>query len=66
MGAALRFTLLAGLAVVLMAVPLVAFRAGYAHHKRLREVAPGILYRSGQLTAAGFCDAIARTAPEPS
>src|SRR5262249_2296748 len=37
--------------------PLVYFRAVYAHGKRLREVTPGVLYRSGQMTAEGFADA---------
>jgi tyrosine-protein phosphatase SIW14 len=48
------------LAALLVAVPFVHFRAGYAHHKRLRTVAPDVLYRSGQLTAEGFRDAVAR------
>jgi tyrosine-protein phosphatase SIW14 len=60
MRAAVRFTLILGLLAVIIAVPWVDFRAGYAHHKRFREVAPGVLYRSGQLTAAGFRDAVAR------
>ena len=38
----------------------VYFRAVYAHHKRLRVVVPGRFYRSGQMTAAGFGDAIKR------
>lgn len=56
----MRFVLIAGLLAVVVAVPWVDFRAGYAHHKRLREVAPGVLYRSGQLTAEGFRDAVRR------
>jgi protein tyrosine phosphatase (PTP) superfamily phosphohydrolase (DUF442 family) len=56
MTAVVRFCLLAGLAALLAAVPLLDFRARYAHHKRLREVAPGVLYRSGQLTAEGYRD----------
>jgi protein tyrosine phosphatase (PTP) superfamily phosphohydrolase (DUF442 family) len=36
----------------------VYFRAAYIHHKRLRIVEPGRFYRSGQLTAAGFTDAV--------
>jgi hypothetical protein len=60
MTAVVRFCLVAGLATLLVAVPFLDFRAEYAHHKRLREVAPGVLYRSGQLTAAGFRDAVAR------
>jgi protein tyrosine/serine phosphatase len=60
MGAALRVILIAGVAAVLVGVPFLESRAEYAHHKRLREVDPGILYRSGQLTAEGFRDAVAR------
>jgi tyrosine-protein phosphatase SIW14 len=48
------------LAALLVAVPLVHFRSEYAHHKRLRTVAPDVLYRSGQMTAEGFLDAVAR------
>jgi protein tyrosine/serine phosphatase len=40
--------------------PYFYFRADYAHHKRLREVVPGRFYRSGQLTAGGFADAVER------
>lgn len=58
---AVRCVLIAGLLLILVAMPLVKFRAEYAHGKRLHEVAPGILYRSGQLTADGFRDALART-----
>jgi protein tyrosine/serine phosphatase len=46
------------LAVVVVAVavgpPVAFFRYQYAHAKRLREVTPGVLYRSGQMTAAGL------------
>ncbi len=61
MRAAVRCCLIAGVAAVVVAVPFLDFRAEYAHHKRLREVEPGVLYRAGQLTAAGFRDAVART-----
>jgi protein tyrosine phosphatase (PTP) superfamily phosphohydrolase (DUF442 family) len=37
--------------------PLVHFRYVYARGKRLREVDPGGVYRSGQLNADGFRDA---------
>lgn len=56
----MRWTLGLGIAVLLSAVPLVYYRAEYAHAKRLREVDPGRVYRSGQLTAAGFEEAILR------
>src|SRR5262245_59442490 len=49
-----------GLATFVVAVPSVHYRADYAHHKRLRTVAPRVLYRSGQLTAEGFRDAVGR------
>jgi tyrosine-protein phosphatase SIW14 len=61
MGAALRVSLIAGVAAVVAGLPFLESRVEYAHHKRLREVDPGILYRCGQLTAEGFRDAIART-----
>ena len=38
----------------------VYFRAAYSHNKRLRVVVPGRFYRSGQLTVAGFTEAIER------
>ena len=36
------------------------FRATYSHAKRLKVVEPGRFYRSGQLTADGFADAVRR------
>jgi protein-tyrosine phosphatase len=46
-------------AVALFAAwPFAYFRYTYAHGKRLREVVPGKVYRSGQLTAEGFADAV--------
>jgi protein tyrosine phosphatase (PTP) superfamily phosphohydrolase (DUF442 family) len=41
-------------------VPVVHYRWEYTHAKRLREVAPGKLYRSGQMTADGFAEAVRR------
>jgi tyrosine-protein phosphatase SIW14 len=61
MGAAVRYLLIAGVLGVIVGVPTFASRADYAHHKRLREVDAGILYRCGQLTAEGFRDAAALT-----
>ena len=55
-----RWLMGVALAAVLVAVPFVHFRAEYAHHKRLRVVAPDILYRSGQMTAEGVRYAVAR------
>ena len=54
----LRWTLGLAVAALLIAVPYVRYRAVYVHSKRLREVAPGKVYRSGQLTVAGFTDAV--------
>lgn len=41
-------------------VPSAYYRSSYNHARRLREVAPNKLYRSGQLTAEGFREAIRR------
>ena len=53
-----RWALGLTIAGLLTVVPFVYYRATYAHAKRLREVEPGLLYRSGQLTTAGFAEAI--------
>lgn len=58
--ALVRWTLAILIAVLVLLVPVVYYRADYTHAKRLREVEPGKLYRSGQLTIEGFADAIAR------
>jgi protein tyrosine/serine phosphatase len=42
----------------LVTAPILYYRATYNHGRRLREVAPGILYRSGCLTVEGFKDAV--------
>src|SRR5207302_8467604 len=47
------------LAILVTAVPIVQYRWTYTHSKRLREVAPGKFYRSGEMTAPGFREAIA-------
>ena len=50
-------------AVVVLIVgvwPIVEYRNVYTFDKRLREVDPGRVYRSGEMTAAGFADAVAR------
>src|SRR5947209_8430511 len=49
--------MIAGLVII---VPVVHFRWVYTHGKRLREVTPGQFYRSGQMTAAGFREAVGR------
>jgi protein tyrosine/serine phosphatase len=48
------------IAGLLTVAPYVYYRAVYAHGKRLREVVPGKVYRSGQMTAEGFTEAVAR------
>jgi hypothetical protein len=55
-----RWLLIAVILTVIGIVPVVCFRAVYAHGKRLREVEPGKVFRCGQLTAEGFTDAVQR------
>jgi len=55
-----RWTFGLGVAALLTVVPFVYFRCVYTHGKRLREVTPGRVYRSGQMTVEGFTDAVAR------
>lgn len=43
---------------MIVGVPLIHYRATYAHAKRLRVVTPGKFYRCGQLTASGLREAI--------
>jgi hypothetical protein len=47
------------IALLVLVVPFVNFRWEYTHAKRLREVVPGRFYRSGQMTATGFMEAVA-------
>jgi protein tyrosine/serine phosphatase len=54
----LRWGLGIGVAAVAVVPPIVLYRAQYIHAKRFREVEPGRLYRSGQMTAAGFRETI--------
>ncbi len=54
----LRWTVLALIVGIVGVAPFLFFRAVYGHNKRLREVTPGLVYRSGQLTAEGFTDAM--------
>jgi tyrosine-protein phosphatase SIW14 len=53
-----RRALVAGVVGVVAVGPFVFYRSVYAHGKRLRPIIPGKVYRSGQLTAAGFQDAV--------
>ena len=56
----LRYALGLGAAAVAFGPPVALYRAQYIHAKRFREVEPGRLYRSGQMTAAGFRETIDR------
>ncbi len=58
MSTIVRWTLGITIALFVTVVPAVRFRWVYTHAKRLREVTPGILYRSGELTADGFREAV--------
>src|SRR5258708_38043548 len=42
------------------AAPFGCFRSTHAHDRRPREVVPGRVYRSGQLTGDGFAEAVRR------
>src|SRR6266446_3901083 len=53
-----RWTLGSVLAVLVTVVPIVQYRWTYTHSKRLREVIPGKFYRSGEMTAPGFREAV--------
>jgi protein tyrosine phosphatase (PTP) superfamily phosphohydrolase (DUF442 family) len=55
-----RGLLASAVACLVIAVPIVDYRYQYTFAKRLREVVPGRVYRSGQLTAPGFADAVRR------
>lgn len=55
-----RWTLAAVIVVLIGVAPYVYYRAGYTNYKRLRQVTPGVLYRSGQMTVEGFRDAVKR------
>jgi tyrosine-protein phosphatase SIW14 len=48
------------LAVLIFAIPFAHYRASFERTKRLREVTPGVFYRSGQMTVAGYEDAVER------
>ncbi|MFL5240494.1 MAG: fused DSP-PTPase phosphatase/NAD kinase-like protein [Gemmataceae bacterium] len=55
-----RWLLVGGVFGVIVIAPAVHFRYVYAHNKRLREVESAKVYRSGQLTADGFAEAVKR------
>jgi hypothetical protein len=58
--ALLRGALAATVVALVAVLPVGFYRCVYVHEKRLREVTPGRVYRSGQMTADGFADAVAR------
>jgi hypothetical protein len=58
MAAVFRWSLVATLVGVIVIAPMVYFRYIYDTSKRLRIVDPGRVYRSGQMTADGFADAV--------
>lgn len=60
MSTPLRWSLGLLVAVLVTLVPAVRFRWVYTHAKRLREVTPGKFYRSGEMTAPGFREAVIR------
>jgi hypothetical protein len=55
-----RWVLGLAVAALVLVAPIVDFRWKYTYAKRLREVVPGKVYRSGQLTAPGFACAVKR------
>jgi protein tyrosine phosphatase (PTP) superfamily phosphohydrolase (DUF442 family) len=63
MPALVRWSLGLGIAALLTAGPFYYYRWEYTHAKRLREVDPGRVYRSGQMTADGFADFVAAYHP---
>jgi protein-tyrosine phosphatase len=48
------------LALMLTVVPFIYYRWEYTHSKRLRVVTEDKVYRSGQMTASGFAEAVER------
>jgi tyrosine-protein phosphatase SIW14 len=48
----------AGIVLLVVGAPLAYHRYQLTTHKRLRVVAPGKFYRSGQMTVDGFVDAV--------
>lgn len=60
MARVIRWLVVAALIAVIVVPPIIYFRWAYDTHKRLRVVDPGRVYRSGQMTAEGFTDAVER------
>jgi protein tyrosine/serine phosphatase len=60
MSVAVRWSLGLLIAAFLVVVPFVHYRWVYTHGKRLRDVQPGVFYRSGEMTGDGFTETIKR------
>jgi len=60
MARVIRGMLIVAVAGMIFVWPFFYYRSVYAHSKRLRVVDPGRVYRSGQMTVAGFTDAVQR------
>jgi hypothetical protein len=56
----LRWLMAAAIAAFVLVVPVVRYRWVYRHSKRLREIVPGRVYRSGWMSAPGFEEAVRR------
>jgi hypothetical protein len=56
----LRWLMALAILVLVTVAPVVRYRWVYRHEKRLREVNPGLVYRSGWMSATGFSEAIQR------
>jgi tyrosine-protein phosphatase SIW14 len=60
MPALVRWTLVLAVVVIVAGLPVFTYRYAYVESHRLREVTPGRVYRSGEMTVPGFRDAVAR------
>jgi tyrosine-protein phosphatase SIW14 len=58
MGRFVRWILATGIVAIVVVVPLIHYRYVYQTEKRLRTVEPNQVYRSGQMTAEGFAEAV--------
>src|SRR5262249_57514358 len=58
MAGPIRWTLIAGIVLIVGVAPFVYFRDLYAYNKRLKEVVPDRFYRAGQMTADGLAETV--------
>lgn len=58
MSRAQRAILVSGIVLIVAVIPFLEYRDEYTYNKRLREIVPGRVYRSGQMTAAGIGEAV--------